>query len=330
MTQTTRRTTLKSLAAIAGGTISWPHLARAQATYPTHPIRMLMPLGAGSASDVAGRIVANKMATNLGQAIVVENVLGAAGIVGTDKLAKAAPDGYTLGGLNDAIMTMLPGLQPKLPWDIGRDFVPVSLVAAIEWCLVAHPSAPWNTAADFIKAAKAAPNAVSFGSGGVGSPQHIAMALFASEAGITLNHVPYKGASDLATGLASGQVPIAFQGLASVNGLVKGKRLKILGVGTPQRMPQYAEVPTIAESGLPGFEFNSWFAFVFPAGTPAEIVARMSAETHKAVADPAVREQLIAQGLTPRGTTGEELGKITRAQSAKYAALIKKADIKAE
>lgn len=329
MNSSTRRSTLKSLAAVAASSLAWPH-ARGEAGYPSRSIRMLMPLGAGSASDVAGRIVAQKMSTSLGQAIVVENILGAAGIVGTDKLAKSAPDGYTLGGLNDAIMTMLPGLQPKLPWDIARDFAPVSLVAAIEWCLVAHPSAPWNTAADFIKAAKAAPGAVDFGSGGIGSPQHIAMALFASEAGISLNHVPYKGASDLASGLAGGQVLIGFQGLASVNALVKGKRLKILGVSTPKRMPQYADVPTIAESGLPGFEFNSWFAFVVPSGTPADIVARLSAETQKAVADPAVREHLVAQGLTPRGSSAEELGNITRTQAAKYAALIKRAGIKAE
>lgn len=330
MTQPDRRGTLKSLAAIAASTLAWPQFARAEPGYPNRPIRMLMPLGAGSASDVAGRIVALKMAANMGQPIIVENVLGAAGIVGTDKLAKSIPDGYTLGALNDAIMTMLPGLHTKLPWDIARDFVPVSLVAAIEWCLVAHPSAPWNTAAEFIKAAKAAPGAIDFGSGGIGSPQHIAMALFASEAGISLNHVPYKGASELAAGLAGGQVPIAFQGLASVNGLVKGKRLRLLGVATPKRMPQYADVPTIAESGLPGFEFNSWFAFVVPTGTPADIVGKLSAETQKAVADSGVREQLVAQGLTPRGTSAEELGNLTRSQSVKYAALIKKAGIKAE
>jgi len=310
--------------------VAWPRIARAEAGYPNHPIRMLMPLAAGSASDVAGRIVAGKMAANMGQAIVIDNVQGAAGIVGTDKLAKSAPDGYTLGGLNDSIMTMVPALQPKLPWDMARDFVPVSLVAAIEWCLVAHPSAPWATAADFIKAAKAAPGAIDFGSGGIGSPQHIAMALFAAEAGITLNHVPYKGASDMANGLAGGQVPVAFQGLATVNALVKGKRLKLLGLSTPKRMAAYAEVPTIAESGLPGFEFNSWFAFVLPAGTPADIVAKLSAETQKAVADPTVREQLMAQSLTPRGTTADELAAITKAQAARYAALIKKAGIKAE
>lgn len=326
-TAATTTVTATAAALLAGGQ------ARAQGPttgYPQRPIKMLMPLGAGSASDVAGRIVATKMAASLGQAVIVENVLGAAGIVGTDKLAKSQPDGYTLGGLNDAIMTMLPGLHPKLPWDIARDFVPVSLVAAIEWCLVAHPSAPWNSAAELIKAARAAPGALDFGSGGIGSPQHIAMALFASEAGINLNHVPYKGASDLANGLAGGQVPVAFQGLASVQALIKGKRLKVLGVSTPRRMPQLPEVPTIAESGLPGFEFNSWFAFVVPTGTPAEIVARLSAEAQKAVADPGVREQLLAQGLTPRGSTPEELRQLTRTQAARYAALIRKAGIKPE
>ena len=320
-----RRLVLLTLAAV-----SLPLAARAEPGYPVRPIRMLVPLGAGSAADVAARIVVAKMAANMGQQIIVENILGASGIVGTDKLAKAAPDGYTIGGLNDAIMTMLPGLQPKLPWDILRDVVPVSLVATIEWGLVAHTGAPFDSAGSLIKAAKAAPGAVDYGSGGIGSPQHIAMALFDSDAGITLNHVPYKGAADLATGLAGGQVPVAFQGLASVNALVKGKRLKLLGVSTPRRMPQYPDVPTISESGLPGFEFNSWFAIVAPTGTPADIVARLTAEVQKAVADPGVREQLGNQGLTPRGTSAEELGATTRAQLAKYAALIKKAGIKAE
>jgi tripartite-type tricarboxylate transporter receptor subunit TctC len=156
------------------------------------------------------------------------------------------------------------------------------------------------------------------------------MALFASDANIQLNHVPYKGASDLATGLAGAQVPIAFQGLASVNALVKGKRLKLLAVSTHQRMPQLPDVPTVSESGLPGFEFNSWFTIMAPTGTPADIVARLNAEVRKALADPAVREQLLAQGLTPRGSSADELGAATRAQLARYAALIKKAGIKAE
>ena len=280
--------------------------------------------------NVAARIVVQKMSTNMGQQIVIENIVGASGIVGADKLAKAAPDGYTIGGLNDSIMTMVPALHAKLPWDILRDFVPISLVATVEWCLVAHPEARYASAAALIKAAKDAPGKVDYGSGGIGSPKHIAMALFASEAGIQLNHVPYKGASDLANGLAGNKVPVAFQGLASVNPLVKGKRLKLLAVGTPKRMPQYPDVPTVSESGLPGFEFNSWFTMLAPTGTPPDIVARLNAEVLKALADPTVRDQLIAQGLTPRGSSADELGVATRAQLAKYATLIKKNGITAE
>ena len=280
--------------------------------------------------NVAARIVVQKMSTNMGQQIVIENIVGASGIVGADKLAKAAPDGYTIGGLNDSIMTMVPALHAKLPWDILRDFVPISLVATVEWCLVAHPEARYASAAALIKAAKDAPGKVDYGSGGIGSPQHIAMALFASEAGIHLNHVPYKGASDLANGLAGNKVPVAFQGLASVNPLVKGKRLKLLAVGTPKRMPQYPDVPTVSESGLPGFEFNSWFTMLAPTGTPPDIVARLNAEVLKALADPTLRDQLIAHGLTPRGSSADELGVATRAQLAKYATLIKKNGITAE
>jgi tripartite-type tricarboxylate transporter receptor subunit TctC len=298
--------------------------------YPNRPIRMIVPLAAGSAVDVAARIVAQKMSTTMGQSVVVENQPGAAGIVGADRVAKAPPDGYTIGGFNDSIMTMVPALQPKMPWDIVRDFAPVSLVATVEWGLVANPERGYANAAALIAAAKAAPNKIDYGSGGIGSPQHIAMALFASEAGVGLTHVPYKGATQAAVGVGGNEVAVAFQGLATVNSLIKAGKVKLLGVSTPKRMPQYPDVPTVGESGLSGFEFNSWFAVLAPAGTPGEIVGRLNAEIVKALADPAVREQLVAQGLTPRGSSADELGSATKAQLAKYAALIKKADIKAE
>ncbi len=304
--------------------------AQAQSSYPNKPIRMIVPLAAGSAVDVAARIVAQKMGANMGQAIVVENIVGAAGIVGADRVAKAAPDGYTIGGFNDSIMTMVPALQAKMPWDIVRDFAPVSLVATVEWGLVAHPGAPYNTAAGLIQAARAAPDKIDYGSGGIGSPQHIAMALFANEAGVQLNHVPYKGATQAGIGVAGGEVAVAFQGLATVNGLIKAQRVKLMAVSTPRRLPQYPDAPTVSESGLAGLEFNSWFAMLAPAGTPADIVARLHAEVTKALADAQVREQLSAQGLTPRGLSPDELGSATKAQLAKYAALIKKAGIKAE
>ncbi len=327
---TSTRPTRLLAALIAVAPLLAPPAAAAQSNYPTKAIVMVVPLAAGSAVDVAARIVAQKMSASMGQAIVVENLPGAAGVVGADRVARAAPDGYTIGGFNDSIMTMVPALQSKMPWDILRDFTPVSLVATVEWGLITSPAAPFANAAGLIKAAAAAPGKIDYGSGGIGSPQHIAMALFASEAGISMVHVPYKGATQAAVGVAAGEVPVAFQGLATVNALVKSNRVKLVAVSTPKRLAQYPDVPTVSETGLPGFEFNSWFAVMAPAGTPSDTVARLNAEIVKALADPAVREQLIAQGLTPRGSTAEELGRATRAQLAKYAALIRKAGIKAE
>jgi tripartite-type tricarboxylate transporter receptor subunit TctC len=315
--------------ALAALAIVLPSLAAAEA-YPARPIKMIIPLAAASAVDNAARIVAQHMSGTLGQQIVIENQPGASGQIGADKVAKAAPDGYTIGGFNDSIMTMLPNLYRNLPWDTLRDFEPVSLVATIEWGLVASNNAPYKTAADLIADAKARPGKVDFGSGGIGSPQHIAMALFASNAGIQLTHVPYKGASQAALGVAGGEVPVAFQGIATVASLVRGGKLRLIGVATPERLAQFPDVPRVAESGLPGFEFNSWFTIVAPAGTPKDVVARLNAAIVKALADPEVRAKLADQGLTPRGSSPDDLGKATRAQLARYRKLFDETGIKAE
>jgi|SRR5579862_5627844 len=315
--------------AFAGVALALSLAASAQG-YPTKPIRMIVPLAAASAVDNGARILAEKMSANMGQAIVIENMPGAAGQIGADRVAKAAPDGYTLGGFNDSIMTMLPNLGVKLPWDILKDFEPVSLVATIEWGLVANNASPYRTAGDLIAAAKAHPGEINYGSGGVGSPQHIAMALFAADARISLTHIPYKGASQAALGVAAGEVPVAFQGLATVAGLARGGRLRVIGVTTKEPLSQFPEAPTVSSSGLPGFTFNSWFTIMAPAGTPKEIVARLNAEIVKALADPEVREKLHNQGLTIRASTPEELGAATREQLAKYARLFKEANIKSE
>ena len=302
----------------------------AQAGYPNKPIRMVVPLAAGSAVDNAARIVMQKASVGLATGIAIENQAGASGVIGTDRVAKSAPDGYTLGGFNDSIMTMLPNLNAKLPWDIVRDFEPVSLVATVEWGLVVPADSPWQTAADVIAAARKAPGKINYGSGGNGSPQHMAMALFASQANLQLTHVPYKGATQAAVGLAGHEVDAQFQGIATVNALVKAGKLRLLAVSTPKRLAQFPDVPTVAESGLPGFEFNSWFAIMAPAGTPNAIVQRVQAEVVKALGDASVREQLMAQGLTPRGSSPEELATALRAQLARYEALIRQAGITAE
>ncbi len=306
---------------------AFPFVASAQSGYPNKPIRMIVPLAAGSAVDNAARIVTQRMSINMGQQVVIENQPGAAGLIGAEHVARAAPDGYTIGGFNDSIMTMLPNLHAKMSWDILKDFEPVSLVATVEWGLVAGNDAPFKSAAELIAAAKAKPGKIDYGSGGNGSPQHIAMALFASTAGVSLTHVPYKGATQAAMGVAAGEVPVAFQGLSTVNSLVRGGKMKLLGVTTRSRMAQFPDAPTVSESGLPGFEFNSWFAIMAPAGTPKELIARLNAEVLKALADPDVREKLNAQGLTVRGSSSEELGVATRAQLSKYARLIKEAGV---
>ena len=322
----TRRFVLPLLAALCAA----PAVRAQTGNWPTKPIRMIVPLAAGSAVDAAARVVTDKMGRNLGQPIVIENQPGAAGLIGAGVVAKAAPDGYTIGGFNDSIMTMVPHLNAKMPWDILRDFEPISLVATVEWGLVVPADSSLKTAADLIAAARKAPGVINYGSGGNGSPQHIAMALFASQAGLQMKHVPYKGATQAALGVAGKEVDAAFQGIATVTSLVKGGKLRLVGVTTPRRLPQFPEVPTVSESGMPGFEFNSWFAMMAPAGTPSAIVHRLAAEVQKALADPEVREKLNAQGLTPRGTTPEELGTLTKAQYAKYGTLIKQNNITPE
>jgi tripartite-type tricarboxylate transporter receptor subunit TctC len=307
-----------------------PAGAYAQAAYPNRPIKLIVPLAAGSAVDNAARIVVQKMSANIGQNIVVENLVGASGLIGADRVAKSTPDGYTLGGFNDSIMTMLPQVKLDMPWDILRDFAPISLVATVEWGLIANNDAPFKNAAGLIATAQKSPGLLNYGSGGVGSPQHIAMALFAAQSNLNMTHVPYKGATQAAVGVAAGEVPVAFQGLATVASLVKGGKLKLIGVTTKNRMPQFPDIPTVSESGLAGFEFNSWFAMMGPAGTPPEIVAKINAEIVKALADPEVKEKLIALGLSPRGSSAQELGAATREQLGKYARLFKQAGIKAE
>jgi tripartite-type tricarboxylate transporter receptor subunit TctC len=306
------------------------HGALAQTNYPDRPIKMIVPLAAASAVDVAARIVTQKMADNMGQQFVILNQPGASGLIGAEAVARAEADGYTIGGFNDSVMTMVPNMQSKMRWDILKDFAPVSLVATVEWGLVVSNQTPWKSAADLIAAAKAAPGKIDYSSGGPGSPQHLAMAMFASAAGISLTHVPYKGATQAATDIAAGQIPVGFQGLGTVASLVRGGNLKLIGVTTEKRLPQFPEVPTVAESGLPGFFFNSWFTILAPAGTPKEIVARLNAEVLKALADPEVRAKLENLGFTVRGSSPEELGTLTREQLAKYARVMKEMGIAAE
>ena len=304
-----------------------PGVAFGQAAYPSRPIRMIVPLAAGSSVDNAARIITQKMSESMGQQIVILNQSGAAGVIGAGEVARAAPDGYTIGGFNDSVLTMLPATLAKLPWDPVRSFAPVSLVGTIEFGLVANNAVRYLDVAGLIVAARGAPDTITYGSGGIGSPQHIAMVIFAQAAGISLRHIPYRGATQAATDVVAGQVDVSFQGLPVVAGLVRGGQMKLLGVGSAERLAQFPEAPTIGASGLPGFTFSTWFGVVVPAGTPEAVVERLNAEIVKAIGDAGVREKLVAQGFVVRGSTAGELRDVIAAQLVKYAAVVKAAGI---
>jgi tripartite-type tricarboxylate transporter receptor subunit TctC len=323
----TRRLAL-TMAAAAG--LGWSLSVQAQGAYPNKPIRMVVPLAAGSAVDVAARLLAQKMGQNMGQTIVVENIVGAAGIIGAQALQKAAPDGYTIGGFNDSILTMVPNLNANTPFDPITDFVHVSRVATIEFSIAVAANSPWKSAADFVAAAKAAPGKYTYASGGNGSPQHMGGALFAAHTGIDIKHVPYRGASQAAQDVAGGQVDVTVQGIATVAALAKGGKLKLIGVMADQRHPEYPDTPTLREVGINGFDYSTWFGMTAPKGTPKEIVDRLQAEVVKALADPEIKQRYAALGLKPNGTTPDGMVANVREQLARYGKAIKDNKITAD
>lgn len=321
----------QSLKALALGAVASLALlagqAQAQAAYPTKPIRMIIPLAAGSAVDVAARLLAQKMSVNMGQAIVIENITGAAGIIGADRLAKAAPDGYTIGGFNDSILTMVPNLNRNTPFNPINDFSYISQVAIIDFTAAVPMDSPFKTIADLVAAARANPDTVTYSSGGNGSPQHIAGAMFAAHTGVKLKHVPYKGASQAAQDAAAGMVSVTFQGIATVSALQKANKLRLIGMPAKTRHPEYPNVPTFEEVGVSGFEFSTWFALTAPAGVPREIVNRLNREVVKALADPEIKERYAGLGLKIVGNAPEAFQALTREQLARYGKVIREANI---
>ncbi len=304
-------------------------LAHAQA-YPAKPITVLLPIAAGSSLDVVARVIIQKMSENMQHPFVVENQAGASGAIGLEKLMRAAPDGYTLGALNDAPLTMLPNLRKNVPYDPVASFAPIGLMVNNSWILVAHPGLQAKNVAELIALAKAKPGAINYSSGGAGSPQHIAMALFESMAGIKLTHIPYKGATQATIDVMSGQIPMMFSGTNAVVNQVREGKLIGLAVGGTTRSPLLPAVPTVAESGLPGYEFVTWMAMFGPLNTPKDVVARINAEIARALAAPDLREKLAAQAVEARTSTPEELGALTKSRLAQMAKLIKDAGIAAE
>jgi tripartite-type tricarboxylate transporter receptor subunit TctC len=307
----------------------WWSFACSAQDYPAKPILFLMPLQAGSAVDVMVRIVAEKMSAGLGRQVLVENQPGAAGMIGAERVKRAAPDGYTIGVLNDSILTMIPNVRP-VPYDPVKDFVPIGVVAGITWVLVANNDLPVKSVGDLVSYAKARPGKLDYSSGGVGSPQHVAMEAFKAQTGVYMVHIPYRGATAAAVDLISNQVQVHFSAVSIVQPYITSGRVRALGVPSAKRSPLLPNVPTMAEAGLPGFEWQTWASLVAPVGTPKPIIDRLNAELVKAVNSPDVREKLIAQGLDPIGSTPETVTKWTQDGLKRMKTIVDRAGIKAE
>ena len=309
-----------------------PFLAYSQSYppgFPSRPIRLIVSYPAGGGADAMARLVAPKLGEALGQPVVVENRGGASGTIAADLVAKAPPDGYTL--LLDATAHAVnPSLMPKLPYDTEKAFAPVTLLALFPNVVVVHPAFPVSSIEDLVQRIKSQPGKISFASSGNGSAQHLAAELFRQRAGLVMTHVPYKGGGPALIDVMGGQVPLYFGNMASALPHVKNGRLKALAVTSARRSPAAPELPTVAESGMPGYQVYEWNAIFAPAGTPGPVVNRLQAEIARAVRIPEVRDRMLSLGGEIVASSPADLGAWVREQSMSWARVVKAANIKLE
>jgi tripartite-type tricarboxylate transporter receptor subunit TctC len=291
-------------------------------SYPSRPVRVVIPLGTGGTTDVPGRIVAQRLSEALGQQFIVDNKTGAGGTIGSDFVAKSKPDGYTLL-LSATPHVIAPTLYKNLPYPALSDFAPVIRIASGPYVLTVHPSLVVNSVRELIALAKAQPGKVDYASSGNGGTQHLVGALFAYMAGIELSHVPYKSSSQAQQDLLAGMVKVGFPGTPIVIPHMKSGRLKALAVTTAQRSPHLPDVPTIAEAGVPGYEALVWVGLLAPAGTPPDIVVKLNSEITKLLRAPDVGQLLASSGLDPTPTTPEEFGAYLKTEFEKWGKVVR-------
>ena len=302
--------------------IAFAPIASAQ-PYPSRPIRLIVPFPGGGATDIVGRLVAQKLSEGLGQAVIVENRAGAGGTVGSAAAAKSAPDGYTLLYGSTSTLAIAPGLYRNLAYDPRAAFAPLSLVSRGPILIAINAEVPAHSLRDFIDLARQSPGKYSYGSGGSGTPGHLAAELFKSVAGVNLLHVPYKGAAPAITDLAGGQVHIIFDSQASLLAHLKSGKVRALAITGPARSSALYEVPTTAEAGLPQYDGYFWSGVVAPAGTPPDVVARLNAVLVLALSMPDMREKLASHGLDPAGNSPQQFAAYISAEIDRWAAVIK-------
>ena len=297
--------------------------------FPAKPIRLIVPFAPGGATDYMGRVIGQKMSESLGQPVVVENKAGANAILGTDLVAKAAPDGHVLVLCAFGHATN-PYLVAKLPYDTVKDLAPVTLLVTGPLLLVAHPSVPVNNVKELIAYLKANPNKLNYASGGIGSSQHFAAELMMNMTGTKMTHIAYKGTAPAYVDLLSGATSLMFDNMVTALPQVKAGKLKAIAVSTAQRMSQAPEVPTVAEAGLPGFETGIWHGFLTSGGTPKPVIERLHKEIVRALNTADVKEGFLQRGLIPVGNTPEQFEAFIGNEMAKWSKIIREAGIKAE
>jgi tripartite-type tricarboxylate transporter receptor subunit TctC len=300
------------------------------ANWPERPIRLIVPFPAGSSTDTVARILGQKLGTRLGQQVVVENRVGASGNVGADAVAKAAPDGYTMGIATASTHTVAPSLSPNLPYDPIKDFQPVGLIGAAPYVLVVYPGLPAKNLKELIALAKAKPATLNYGSAGPASLAHLATALFANMAGIDITHVPYKASAQSMTDMITGRLEMQFATIAPSLSNIRSGQLRALAVSGAKRVSALPDVPTVVEEGIAGYEAALWISFVMPPATPAAIVTRLNREVNQILTSADGREALVANGVEPEPGPPEALTARIRTDIAKWRGVIDRAGIKPE
>jgi tripartite-type tricarboxylate transporter receptor subunit TctC len=321
MRQLARAATALLLAVCAAG-------ANAQADYPRQPIRMVVTFPPGGSADAVVRLLLPRLNEKLGQNVVVDNKPGAGGNVGLALVAKAPPDGYTMGVGAAGALSANSSLYAQMPFDAQKDFRPVSMLAAIPFVLVGHPSVPAKNARELVALAKAEPGKLSIAHGGNGTAMHLSAALFAQMAGVKIVEVPYKGSGPAALDAMGGQVPLAMVDLPASLQQIKAGKLVAYAVTSAKRLPQLPDVPTLAETGLTGYDSTGWFGVVTPASTPDPVVTKMNAAISDALNDPSVQERMRALGVEPQPSKPEEFGAYIRSETVKWAQVVKQGNIK--
>ncbi|HMH19204.1 MAG TPA: tripartite tricarboxylate transporter substrate binding protein [Burkholderiales bacterium] len=319
---------IRTLAAITA--FAWAGGAFAQGSYPTRPVTMVVGFAPGGGGDITGRTLARKFGDYLGQNVVVENRAGAGGNIAAASVAKASPDGYTLFLGNVGALTVAPHLVARLPYDPMRDFAPISLGVVFANVLVVHPSVPAKTLAEYVSLSNTTPGGMPYGTSGVGSAGHLSGELFKLVAKVNLTHVPYKGGGPAMSDLLGGQVPSLFASAPTAVPQVKSGKIRALATTGPKRSASFPDVPTIAESGYPGYEATNWYGLVAPAKTPRDIIERVNREFVKTLNAPDIREQLLSHGEEPTPTTPEEFGRFMQRELATWGKVVKEAGIQAE